>query len=456
MLLKNQTIQLQIETVSLDGNGIGRYNDMVVFVPYSAAGDLLIVKIVKIKKSYAFGIIVDILFPSPSRISNTGCSSFKKCGGCTFRHIKYEEELRLKRNYLIDCLKRIGKTECEVLSIIPSPKENNYRNKTQLPVVSVNNSLQVGFYAQRSHRIIPFENGCCLQSEGMDFIADSCCELLDENNISAYDETSNTGTIRHIVIRKSSLDGSMMLGLVVNGSQIEHEQEFCKRITDRCPMVNTIVINENTKNSNVILGDKTRAIYKDGYIVDSLSGILFRLSLDSFFQINNGSAELLYKVIAEYANAEKNETLIDMYCGVGSIGLFMAKNYKNIIGIEINKNAVLDAVYNAALNNISNATFINADVKKACENLSLAGIHADTVVIDPPRKGCDPKTLNSIVNLSPNKIIVVSCNPATLARDLLFLNENGYLTEKVTPVDMFPRTSHVESVALVTKTGGRE
>ena len=450
MLSKNQFINIHIDSISNDGNGVGRYEGMVVFVPCSAAGDLLKVKIVKTSKSHAYGIIDEIIEPSRSRV-DPDCSVFGRCGGCAFRHINYSEELTAKQNFVVDCLKHIGKLNVPVCMTVGSPSVTEYRNKAQFPVIRKDESLEVGFFAARSHRIVPLdEDGCKLHSREMTNAARKCADLLCQAGLSVYDEITHSGLLRHIVIRENS-DGLMMLALVLNGKGFPGESDFTTGMVRLFPQIVSILINRNCERTNVILGDHTRAVYGGEYIIDSISGIPSRLSLKSFFQINRGAAEFLYKIVRNYSAVDKNTTLLDLYCGVGSIGLSMAKTIKTLIGFDIVGEAIEDAKWSAKSIGADNARFEVCDAAAAVESLLDAGENIDVAIADPPRKGCDRATLDVLSEIAPKRIIMVSCNPATLARDLAHLAGRGYLIRKVTPVDMFPGTVHVECVALLEK-----
>lgn len=454
ILQKNEEITLVIDTVSSDGNGIGRHERMAVFVPYSAVGDKLRVQIVKVAKQYAYGKLLEVLEPSFCRVM-TDCPSYGKCGGCAFRHISYDEELRLKRGFVSDSLRRIGHLDLNVSDTVASPVLDGYRNKVQLPVFQDSKGrLDVGFYAPRSHRIVPFSDGCRLEPQALAEIADKVCAILTKQKVTAYDERAHTGLLRHIVLRQSSVDGSVLLALVLNGKSLPNERDFADEIAACHPQIKSIVINSNEKDTNVILGKDTRSTFGDGYLFDRLAGIDLRLSLPSFFQINHSAAELLYAKIREYAAPLSGDTVMDLYCGVGSIGLSLAKDVREVVGIEIVPEAVRDAKYNAELNGIKNAEFICADAKEAALRFKNAGTRPDCIIVDPPRKGCDDVTLQAMADMNPSRIVMVSCNPATLARDLSRLAERSYIPLEATPVDMFPRTSHVECVALLRRKDG--
>ncbi|NLL91001.1 MAG: 23S rRNA (uracil(1939)-C(5))-methyltransferase RlmD [Ruminococcaceae bacterium] len=454
MLVKNQEVTLTIEDIASDGNGVSRYMDFVVFVPYTAVGDVITAKIVKVKKKHAFGIIVNLLKESPHRI-DSGCIHFQKCGGCSLRHLDYKEELRLKKNFVVNSLNKIGNIDFPVEEVIPSPDISKYRNKVQLPVYQDKNGLNFGFYARRSHRIVPITGGCDLNPVIFNKIASDVCEILNSYSVKAYDEYSHQRDLRHIVLREND-KGEIMLCLVMNCDSFEGELEFCKNILKEHPEIVSIVLNENSKNTNRIMGFYNRTLYNKGYIYDTLCGKKFRLSPTSFFQINRGAAEILYGEIEKLVQPEIDDIVLDLYCGVGSIGLSFAEKVRKVIGVENNESAVEDAHHNASVNEIYNAEFFNLDATKFSEKLKKFAILPDCIITDPPRKGCSATLLSNLVSLNPEKIVMVSCNPATLARDLRVLIDSGYEIKKVTPVDMFPRTEHVETAALVSKVIHRE
>lgn len=449
MLTKNQRIRTTIESVSSDGSGVSRHDGMVIFTPYTAPGDFVDIVIVKTAKTHAYGKIIEILKPSECRIE-PGCAYFMRCGGCAFRHIEYEEELEIKHRIVADSLSRIGKIKTVIRDIIPAPSTDSYRNKAQLPVFGGEEGLDFGFYAPRSHRVIPIGSGCLLHSQIMAEIAETCCRLLGETGVTAYDETNHSGQLRHIIIRESG-DGSVMLALVMNADRFPGELEFCGLMTEKFSCIKTILINNNTDMTNVILGKNTRVIRGGGFIYDRLAEVPIRLSLASFFQVNRQAAERLYGVIKKYAAPSNSKTLLDLYCGVGSIGLSMAGDLNKLVGADVVREAVGDAEWSAGNMGINNAEFICADAAAAAERFTEKGEKADIVITDPPRKGCDRRTLQAIEKIAPECLIMVSCNPASLARDLAFLSERGFRAAEITPVDMFPRTPHVECVALLKK-----
>ncbi len=451
MLSKNDIIPMKITSTTAEGSGVGKTEDGVaVFVPLSAVGDELTVRILKVKKTYAFGKIEEILSPAESR-TQPDCPHFSQCGGCVWRHISYEEECRLKRQKVADAVERIGGIKTEIKPIISSEKTLRYRNKAQLPVaVGKDGALQMGFYAFHSHRIIDCAD-CLLQPEVFNSVMQITRDFLGKTDNDCYDERTGKGRLRHLYIRYGELTDELMVCYVVNGNGLKQEDLLVKMLREGLPNLKTVIINSNREKTNVILGKKNRTIYGSGFITDKLCGLNFRISPFSFWQVNRAQAERLYEKAREYAALSGSETLLDLYCGTGTIGLTMAKSCKQLIGVEIIEDAVRDAEQNAAVNSICNARFICADAETAAAQLESEGVRPDVVVLDPPRKGCGEALVKTIGKMSPDRIVYVSCDPATLARDLKYFEEQGYKTSEVTPVDMFPRTAHVESVASLTR-----
>ncbi len=441
---KNQEYILEIEAVSTDGSGIGRVDGMAVFVPLTAVGDRAKVKILKVKKTYAYGKLLSLVKPSKVRIDND-CCVFNQCGGCAYRHISYEAEKSIKENKVYENIKRIGGVDMKPQPII-AEKCERYRNKAQYPLSL---DYSAGFYAFHSHRIVPCED-CLLQPVIFCKITESVTNWAKDYDISIYDEATHKGLLRHIYIRKAEKTGEIMVCLVINGKILPESDSLVDRLLSLCgDSLKSIVVNINCKDTNVILGDECKTIYGDCYITDVLCGIKVRLSPLSFYQVNTVMAEKLYDKAREYANP-KSKNIIDLYCGTGTIGLSMAGEAKSIIGVEIVKEAVADAEYNAKLNAIENARLICADASDAAEQLAKEGVTADVVIVDPPRKGCSAEVINTIAEgFKPELVVYVSCDSATLARDIKIFGENGYSLVEYTPCDLFPRTSHVETVALL-------
>lgn len=450
VLKKNDIIELNIDDITFEGSGEGRLSDgMVIFVPGCTAGDRIRAKIVKVKKTYAFAIVQDFLELSPQRQADD-CDVYKKCGGCCFRHISYDAELKVKQKTVGENLKKEG-INVPVNEISPSPMINGYRNKAQLPIrYDADGRICIGFYAKRSHRVVGISH-CRLHPGFFDEIIEYTRAFAERYNISAYDETDNTGLLRHLYIRYGEATGEVMVCLVINGKRMPHSDEFAAGLINLNKDVASVMLNVNTASTNVILGKKNILLYGRPYINDILCGNTYHISPASFYQVNRSGAEKLYNIAAGMAELNESETLLDLYCGVGTIGLSVADRVKKLIGVELVPDAVKDARHNAEINGIKNAEFFCADAAAAAEALLNRGERPNVIIVDPPRKGCSQQLLNMISELFPQKIIMVSCNSATMARDVKALSEAGYSIKQAQPVDMFPRTAHVETVVLLQK-----
>lgn len=444
---KNDILTAEINAVSSEGSGIAKISGMAVFVPQTAPGDIAEIRIVKVKRSYAYGIVSRIITPSPLRTEND-CPSFRQCGGCVFRHISYAAECSLKQSRVADSINRIGKISLRSQPIIAAENFTRYRNKAQYPIDRNGNT---GFYAIHSHRIIPCAD-CLLQPAEFSIAASALKKWITQYKISVYNEQSGEGLIRHFYLRKAEKTGNILAVLVINGRKVPAEQQLISALKEALGNnLRSIQLNINTADTNVVLGTECITIYGESYITDVICGIDIRLSPLSFYQINRSMAEQLYEKAAEYAKPE-NKIILDLYCGAGTIGLSMAGKAKRIIGVEIVPQAVNDARFNALNNHITNAEFICADAAEAAASLAKRNICPDTVIVDPPRKGCDEKLLQIIAgSFSPERLVYVSCDPATLARDIARLSELGYKLCEYTPVDLFPRTAHVETVCLLSR-----
>lgn len=449
MLKKNQIEEAEITAMSSDGNGIAKIDGMVVFVPYTAVGDKLKIRIVKVQKNYSFGIIEEILQPSQDRVDDH-CPVYKKCGGCAFRHISYEAELRHKAEFVQSNLRRLGGLDPVMLPITPSPLVQGYRNKAQYPIREYDGKIEAGFFAKRSHRVISCAS-CDLQPAFFEQILEYTKQFLEEYHISAYDEQTGKGKVRHLYIRYGEVSGEVMVCLVVNSERLPHAAEYVEGLLKDCPQVVSVVLNINREQNNVILGQKCITLYGKDTIEDTLCDVRFELSPLSFYQVNRQAAEKLYRLAAEMAQFEGNELLIDLYCGAGTIGLSMASKVRELIGVEIVPDAVENAKENAKRCGVENARFICADAKEAAAQLAAENLHPDVIVVDPPRKGCDLEVLQAISAMAPKRLVMISCNSASLARDCKELEALGYHLEKAAPVDLFPRTTHVETVVLLSK-----
>ncbi|MBR2405975.1 MAG: 23S rRNA (uracil(1939)-C(5))-methyltransferase RlmD [Clostridia bacterium] len=457
MLTKNQVIPLTITAMSAEGSGIGRYTPpgedrgMAVFVPFTAVGDEISCRIVKVQKNLAYGKKETIIKPSPDRLPEQDCPAFGKCGGCVYRHITYEAELRCKWQRVADALQRIGGLSVVPQPIVPCDEPNRYRNKAQYPVVPGEHRPIAGLYAARSHRVIE-QRDCLLQPAVFEAALTTVVKWAKENRVPIYDETTGKGLLRHVYIREGEQSGERMVCLVCTHGKLPHADTLVAALKDTVPGLASVMVNLNAEDTNVVLGDTCYSLYGKPFIVDTLCGLTFRLSPLSFYQVNRAQAERLYGLAAEAAALTGEEALLDLYCGTGTIGLSMAHRARELVGVEVVPAAVEDAVRNAAENGITNARFMAADAAKAAKQLAGEGWKPDVVVLDPPRKGCDTALIDTVVQMAPERVVYVSCDPATLARDLKQFEALGYVTQKVTPVDMFPRTAHVETVAKLTRT----
>lgn len=453
-LQKNQILTLRIERLSSDGSGVAHSADgEAVFVPGTAPGDEARVRIVKDCGRYAFGILDELLTPSPDRIP-VDCPVAGPCGGCSLRHLDYAAELRAKQESVLDAFRRIGGLEVPVLDILPSPDVDRYRNKVQFPVgIDKNGVPCIGFYAGRTHRIVPCPD-CKLQPSVLNEIGNALCAFFAQQVIRPYDEQSGKGLVRHIFLRRGAHSGQIMVCLVCTRAKLPHAEQLCTALRGQFPAISTILLNVNAKNTNVILGSENHILYGPGYIEDTLCGVPVRLGPLSFYQVNTLAAERLYGVAAQYAQLTPDDTLLDLYCGMGTIGLSMAGQCRELIGVEIVPEAIESAKANAARMGeavAAKSRFFCADAGQAATQLAAEGLHPDIVMLDPPRKGCDEATLSAVVRMAPRRVVYVSCNPATAARDAAWLEQNGYHAEKVQPVDLFPRTKHCECVISLSK-----
>ena len=453
-LQKNQILTLRIERLSSDGSGVAHSPDgETVFVPGAAPGDEADVRIVKDCKRYAFGILDHLRTPSPDRIP-VDCAVAGPCGGCSLRHLDYTAELRAKQENVTDAFRRIGGLDVPVLNICPSPEADRYRNKVQFPVgLDKNGNPCIGFYAGRTHRIVPCPD-CKLQPGVLNDIGNALCGFFAENGIQPYNEETGRGLVRHIFLRRGAHSGQIMVCLVCTRPNLPHADALCTRLREQFADIATILLNVNSKNTNVILGTETHTLYGPGYIEDTLCGVPVQLGPLSFYQVNTLAAERLYGIAAQYAQLTPDDLLLDLYCGMGTIGLSMVDYCRELVGVEIVPEAIESAKANAARMGdavAAKSCFFCADAGQAATRLAAEGLHPDVVMLDPPRKGCDEATLSAVVRMAPRRVVYVSCNPATAARDAAWLEQNGYHTEKVQPVDLFPRTKHVEAVLLLTK-----
>ncbi len=444
-LSKNDKIELNIDALTSEGSGVGRYNGLAVFVNETVPGDKIIAHIIKRSKNYAVGKIDKIISPSSSRIESD-CPYSQKCGGCSFRNMTYDEELKYKLSRVNDSLERIGRLGIKAEEIIGAESVDYYRNKAQYPVSICDGELFAGFYAYKSHRIISCFD-CRLQPKEFEQGIKAFEKWVEKANITSYDENTGKGLLRHIYFRKGFATDELMACAVINGESIPQKDLLVELLRESLPNLKSVVMNINKSRTNVILGKTSKTIWGSDTICDVLLGKRFVISPNSFYQVNHSQCERLYNKAREYAGLTGNEVLLDLYCGVGTIGLTMADRVRQLVGIEIIPQAIENAEINAQFNGITNAKFICSDAAKGAELLKKEGIKPDIIILDPPRKGCDKALLDTVEQMSPKKIVYVSCDSATLARDLEILKNKNYITQKVTAVDMFPRTPHVEAVA---------
>lgn len=448
---KNDICTLEITSISNEGLGVGRAEDgRAVFVPMTAAGDICRVKILKVKSSYAYGKIEEIITASSDR-KESDCSVFGKCGGCCFRHISYESELAAKESFIKDAFTRIGKLSPRFLPIVKNENIYRYRNKAQYPLGKDKEGQAVcGFYAPKSHRIVPCWD-CMLQPAVFSEIVAFIMNFISENKLSVYNETEHKGVLRHICIRQGHYSGEICV-VIVAKRKIPEMQKMAKAIKEQFPAVKGVVLNINKEDTNVIFGEEEIVLAGVKEITDTMCGNAIKISPKSFYQVNTPMAERLYEIAKEFAQP-KGKNIADIYCGIGTIGLSMAKEAKSIAGVEIVESAVQNAKKNAELNGFDNAEFYCADADSAAEILRKAGVKPDVIILDPARKGCDRKVLEEMAEFGADRIVMISCNPATAARDCGVLEELGYGCDVVRGVDLFSGTSHVECVVLMSRSG---
>ena len=454
-LKKNQTIELEIVDITNLGFGVGKHEGEVVFVAGSVTGERILCKIIKVSASFAVARLEKLLRPSEHR-TDSRCQ-IRACQSCAYKCISYSHECEIKTENVRSAFKKCGLDNIKTAALIPSPSVNHYRNKAQYPIsLSPSGEYQIGFFAPKSHRVTEAAT-CPLSPAPFPEILEVLRSHFKKYSISVYNEETGKGLLRHIYLRRGEVSGEILLTLVINGTSIPASDELCKALTKKFPEIVGILLNVNQKNTNIILGDDYIPLFGREYIYDTLAGVRLKITAPAFYQVNHDCAELLYAKARELANPEKTDTLLDLYCGAGSIGLSMANDCRELIGIEIVPSAVECAKLNAIDNGITNASFYvgdAADSERLLENAErIRGekIKPDIVILDPPRAGCDEKLLNYVASLAPKRIVYISCNPQTLARDTAILAPLGYRANEVTPVDMFPGTGHVESLVCLTK-----
>ena len=451
MLSKNKEYVVDIVDIGQGGVGIGKYEGFTVFVEGGLIQDKVKVRINKSKKNYAVGDIVEIIEKSPFRVDRICSDDLKDCGGCQIQELDYNKQLELKTNEVKQVISRIGKLEnVEIHETIGMQSPCRYRNKAQFPIQNINGSTAIGFYKKKSHDVIPTDM-CVIQHDINDKIIKIIKTYIQAYNVSIYNETTHTGVLRHLVTKVGFTTNEVMVVLVANGTNLPHLNELASVLKENIPGFKTLVLNVNKAKTNVILGKENKVIYGNGKINDYIGDLVFEISPLSFFQVNPVQTEVLYNKALEYAELKENDTVFDIYCGIGSISLFLVQKATKVYGIEIVEDAIKDAKINAKLNNLNNVEFYVGKAEEVVPKMYSEGKTANVVVVDPPRKGCDEKVLDTIVSMKPDRVVYVSCNPSTLARDLAYLDERGYKCVEIQPVDMFPHTMHVECCAKIVK-----
>ena len=448
MLTKNQIYETVITDYTTEGQGIAHVEGCAVFIPNAIAGEKVKVRIEVAKKTWAAGKIVEILEKSPHR-RNRECPVAKLCGGCDFWHMDYAEESRLKADRVKTCLNRIGGESLETVDILAAPTCYGYRNKAQYPVAAKKGRAYAGFFKAGTHDVVENQR-CLILPEETDGVKAAVMDYVNQFRVSVYDETEHKGLLRHIYVRRGAVSGQILVCLVVNGRSIPKAHELIGRLK-KIPGFTTLVLSVNTKKGNAVLGDEFLTLYGEGFIEDTLCGLNFRLSPRSFYQVNHHQAQRLYEAAIAQAEITKEDTVLDLYCGVGTITLAMASAAGKVIGVEVIPQAVEDARDNAKRNGIENAEFFCGDAGQAALELERKGVKADVVVVDPPRKGLNADTIEALARFAPRRIVYVSCDPATLARDVALLKQRGYVLKNALAADLFPRCSHVETVVLLSR-----
>ena len=453
---KNQNYIVDITGLSSEGLGVAKVEGFTIFIEGAAAGEQVEIKAVKLQKSFGYGKLLRILKESPYRIEPK-CSVVKRCGGCQLQHMSYKEQLDFKTQQVKDALSRLGGLKDVVVHDTLGMEEPwRYRNKAQFPVGAALDKESgvikpvIGFYAERSHEIVDTST-CHIQDEINDPVVELVREFIVKHGISIYDEATHRGLVRHIVTRKGFKTGEVMVCIVANGDKLPYQNVLVELLKEKTAGLKSVVLNVNTKQTNVIMGDRNIVLYGEDHITDYIGEFKFKISPLSFFQVNPVQTEVLYAKALEYAALTGRETVFDAYCGIGTISLFLSRNAKKVYGVEIVPQAIANAKENARINHVDNVDFILGESEVVIPKLYKEGVKADTIVVDPPRKGCDVKLLDVLAEMKPERVVYVSCNPATLARDLKVLVEKGFRVVEVQPVDMFPQTVHVETVVLMSR-----
>lgn len=444
---KNEYVTLTFEDLTHEGNGVGKVGGYPLFVPNGLPGEEAVVKVIKVNKNFGFGKLIELKNISEERVDPT---CHVHCGGCQLQHMSYNLQLQMKQNQVRNVMKKIGHLEhVPIHPIIGMDNPFHYRNKVQIPVGEKDGKLITGYYQKRSHRIVEDLDTCSSQADEINEILPEVKKIANRIGIEAYDEENHRGVLRHIMIRTGYATKETMLVLVTKTNKLPGKEILIQELTDKFPNIKSIVQNINDQRTNLILGEKTKVLWGEEYIHDKIGELTFAISAKSFYQVNPVQTKVLYDKALEYAKIDENDVVIDAYCGIGTISLFLAQKAKKVYGVEVVPEAIHDAKANAKLNGMNNVEFVVGQAEKIMPEWKREGLDPDVIVVDPPRKGCAPEFLEAMIEMEPKRIVYVSCNPSTLARDLRILEDGGYRTNEVQPVDMFPNTTHVEAIALI-------
>ncbi|MEI3599524.1 MULTISPECIES: 23S rRNA (uracil(1939)-C(5))-methyltransferase RlmD [unclassified Oceanobacillus] len=444
---KNEYVTLTFEDLTHEGNGVGKVGGYPLFVPNGLPGEEAVVKVIKVNKNFGFGKLIELKSTSEERVDPT---CHVHCGGCQLQHMSYNLQLQMKQNQVQNVMKKIGHLEHVLVHpIIGMDNPFHYRNKVQIPVGEKDGKLITGYYQKRSHRIVEDLDTCSSQAEEINEILPEVKNIANRIGIEAYDEENHRGVLRHIMLRTGYATKEIMLVLVTKSNKLPGKEMLIQELTEKFPNIKSIVQNINEQRTNLILGKKTKVLWGEEYIHDKIGDLTFAISAKSFYQVNPVQTKVLYDKALEYAKIDENDVVIDAYCGIGTISLFLAQKAKKVYGVEVVPEAIHDAKANAKLNGMNNVEFVVGQAEKIMPEWKREGLDPDVIVVDPPRKGCAPEFLEAMIEMEPKRIVYVSCNPLTLARDLRILEDGGYRTNEVQPVDMFPNTTHVEAIALI-------
>lgn len=446
---KNNEYCIDIVDINHEGHGVGKIDGYTVFVDGVVVGERVMIKLVKANKTYGYGKLMKVVEASTDRVEYA-CGVSKRCGGCTVGHVRYEAQLRYKMNLVKESMQRIGGVDAKIEDIIGAREPLYYRNKAQFPVKEIDGKVRMGFYARNSHSIVPCGE-CSIQHLKINEAKDVVERFMQERGITAYDEKNKRGVVRHVLIRVGEATQDVMVVIVSTTRDVPYMYELAETLSNEVEGLKSVVLNVNRKDTNVILGEEDIIVWGQDYIEDRVEGIKFRISPKSFYQVNSKQMINLYDKVLEYASLSGNEVVFDLYCGIGSITLMLARKARYVYGVEVVEAAVDNARRNAVANGMDNVEFVQGKAEEVIPHMYDDGIRADVVVVDPPRKGCDRVLLDTVVAMKPKRIVYVSCNPATLARDVRILCEEGYLVDRIRPVDMFPMTMHVETVVILVR-----